>query len=107
MADIVQGVLEDMVPDLMNFIEREIFTEEQVKEIIEKRRALEYKLVRRVPLKHHFLAAIQYELTLEDKRVERKRELSLKPASSDRAIIRRIINLFQRFTTQFKSDFGV
>ncbi|CAG9335210.1 unnamed protein product [Blepharisma stoltei] len=104
MADMVQGILEDMAPDLMSMIEHEIFTEAQVTEIIDKIREFGYKLARSVPLKHHFLSAIQHELILEEKRLERKQELNLKPAASDRAIIRKIINLFQRFTTRFKAD---
>jgi U3 small nucleolar RNA-associated protein 6 len=107
MAEIIQGILEDMIPDLLDLQTREIFTEEEIKEIINTRRSLEYKLMRNIPEKKYFYSAIKYELDLEDQRKEKKEELNLKPAGSDRSIIRRIISLFKRFSRVFKHDVEV
>ena len=105
MAEIVQGILEDTVDDLLDIIEREIFTEQEVKEIIKKRRTHEYKLNRVHPEKKHYLAAIQYELSLEEQRL--KRTKNTKPTSADRNFVKRVISLFQRCTRRFSEDVSV
>lgn len=86
MAEVIQGILEDMLPDLLDFLTRDIFNDSEIKQIIKTRREFEYKLMRPQPLKRHFLAAVQYELSLEDQRVRRRNELGLnKPSNSDRS----------------------
>lgn len=86
MAELIQGTLEDMLPDLLDFASRDIFTDSEIKQIIKTRRELEYKLMRPQPLKRHFLSAVHYELTLEDQRVRRRNELGInKPSNSDRS----------------------
>ena len=104
MGEIIQGILEDMVPDLLELQAREIFTEFEIQEIIKSRRDLEYKLMRHIPQKKFFFSAIKYELDLEEKRKSLKEELNLKSAGSDRSIIRRILSLFKRFSVKFKHD---
>lgn len=107
MAEIIQGVLEDMVADLLELQTREIFSESEVAEVINCRRELEYKLMRSTPQKKFFYSAIKYELDLEELRKAKREELNLKPASSDRSVIRRILSLFKRFATTFKHDVEV
>lgn len=107
MAEIIQGILEDMVADLIDFQTREIFSASEVEDIIKARRNLEYKLMRNNPQKKHFYAAIQYELELEDQRQNKKDQLSLKNSSSDRSIVRRILSLFKRFAQAYKHDVDV
>jgi hypothetical protein len=86
MAEVIQGILEDMLPDLLDFLTRDIFNDSEIKQIIKTRREFEYKLMRPQPLKRHFLAAVQYELSLEDQRVRRRNELGInKPSNSDRS----------------------
>lgn len=107
MAEVVQGILEDMTSDLIDLQTREIFTSPEIKEIIETRKKHEYKLARNKPSKKHFFSAISYELDLEDQRQKQIQDLTLKPAPSDKSIIRRIISLFRRFSKIHKSDITV
>ena len=107
MAEVVQGILEDMVPDLLELVSREIFTQEEISEIINARRNHEYKLMRNTPQKKFFYSAINYELELEDLRKSKRDELNLKPSNSDRSIIRRILSLFKRFALAYKHDISV
>ena len=107
MAEIIQGILEDMVANLLELQSREIFTEQEVTQIIDTRRNHEYKLMRNIPQKKYFFSAIKYELDLEEKRKLKKEELNLKPASSDRSILNRILSLFKRFAAVFKYDVEV
>lgn len=104
MAEVVQGILEDMTSDLIDLQTREIFTSSEIKEIIETRKKHEYKLARNKPSKKHFFSAISFELDLEDQRLQHKQELNSKPAPSDKSITRRILSLFRRFSKLHKSD---
>jgi U3 small nucleolar RNA-associated protein 6 len=84
MAEGVQGVMEDMLADLLNLLENKVFTQEEVDEIVRKRKDFEYKLARRSPPKRHFLKAIQYELSIESLRASRKIDLQItRPFASD------------------------
>ena len=47
MADIVQSNLEQMLPDLHSFLERDIFSKDEITEIISKRTNAEYKMIRK------------------------------------------------------------
>lgn len=107
MADIVQRNLEDMVPDLLEFVNTDVFTEEEVKEIIRNRRHHEYKLIRISPSKKNFFQAVQYELSLESKRNRNQIEMNIKPSALDRSIINRIHSIFRRFVAAFKHDVTV
>jgi len=110
MAEGVQGVMEDMLADLLNFVENKVFTQEEVDAVVQRRKDLEYKLARRSPAKRHFLKAIQYELSLESLRIARKIDLQItRPFASDHSstsytVLRRITNLFHRLLRRYPGD---
>lgn len=128
MADKVQPLLERMIPDLEEQQEVGIFTavrgtcsagpkfrderracpgplQEEIKAIVNKRRAFEYLLVRRAPEKADYLRYIAYELNLDALRLKRKARLSIKASlKSDHAGPRRVHLIFDRALRRFKSD---
>ena len=46
MAETVQAVMDSMVPAFHDFIKLKIFTEEEIKALVDRRREWEYKLIR-------------------------------------------------------------
>lgn len=110
MAEGVQAVMEDMLPDLLDFVGNRVFTQEEVDDIVSRRQAFEYKLARRTPSKRQFIKAIQYELSLETQRAARKSDLQItRPFASDHSstfylVLRRITNLFHRLLRRFPGD---
>ena len=65
MADTVQELLEDMVPELEDLARKRIFSQPEIKEIVRRRRDFEYKLKRRESQKSEYLRYVQYERTLD------------------------------------------
>jgi U3 small nucleolar RNA-associated protein 6 len=105
MADIVQQNLESMLPDLHNFLDRKIFTEEEIRAIVETRTSHEYKLIRRSLVKRHFIEAIRYEVDLETQRASKA--TAGEHTKSDYSIIKRIVRLFDRAVSVFRDDLGL
>ena len=71
MADSVQYFMESMIPELEDYQQRGIFTHEEIRKIVQKRRDFEYAL-KRVPMrKHDGLRYVEYELTLDALRRKR------------------------------------
>lgn len=64
MADKVKSVIEAMVWDLRALEKKEIFTKDEVKDILSKREDFEYRLSKNSSSDVDFLTAIQYELQL-------------------------------------------
>jgi U3 small nucleolar RNA-associated protein 6 len=94
-----------MLPDLHNFLERKLFTREEIQAIVETRTNNEYKLIRKNLNKRHFLEAIRYEIALE-----RKRDAKVaagEHTKSDYSIVKRIAKLFDRAVAVFKHDVGL
>ncbi|KAI7868170.1 U3 small nucleolar RNA-associated protein 6-domain-containing protein [Spinellus fusiger] len=108
MAERVQFNLERMVPGLLDLISKGIFTKEEVKKIVEKRKTFETRMARRIPQKIDFLRAIEYEMSLESLRKLRKSRIpnaaTAKTTESDIAGSRRIFDLFKKATNKFKGD---
>jgi U3 small nucleolar RNA-associated protein 6 len=65
MAEVVHRNLELMLPELEELERSGIFSPEEIKEIVRRRRSMEYKLQRRPVRKGDFLRAINYELNLD------------------------------------------
>jgi U3 small nucleolar RNA-associated protein 6 len=105
MAEVVQGILEEMTGDLLDLLSRDLFTQAEINEIISTRTVHEYKLIRSKPSQKHFLSAISYELTLDEDLSIRKQ--GLKSASSDKTFIKRAQSLFRRYSKTFKSQVSV
>uniref|UniRef100_A0A672GC80 UTP6 small subunit processome component n=1 Tax=Salarias fasciatus TaxID=181472 RepID=A0A672GC80_SALFA len=64
MAEIVQQRIEDRIPELEQLERVGLFTQKEVKSIIKRATALEYKLHRLIVNKDDFIAYIQYEINI-------------------------------------------
>lgn len=121
MAEQVQSALDSMVAPLRDLMDRGIFSEEEIKTIVSRRREYEYLLRRRVARKADFLRYIEAEMALEklrklrtkriNQRQERKREEKVPDRKrngglpiGDVHIIQLIHLLFVRVIRKFKSD---
>jgi U3 small nucleolar RNA-associated protein 6 len=98
MADTVQVMMEKMIPELEDLQEKKIFSRDEVRQIVDRRRDFEY-MMKRIPLRAiDALRYIEYELNLDALRRKRKERLGLrKPAPlSDNAGSRRVHGIFDR-----------
>ncbi|OBZ67094.1 U3 small nucleolar RNA-associated protein 6 [Grifola frondosa] len=102
----VQFQLEQMLPELKDLVQKGLFTQKEVKQIMQKRTAFETALVRRIPKKADFLRYATYEMGLEALRRKRAERLSPRtPTSvSDYALVRRQFQIFERALKKFKGD---
>ncbi|MQM15773.1 hypothetical protein Taro_048723, partial [Colocasia esculenta] len=75
MADVVQFRLERMVDELEDLERRGLFTNDEIAEIVRRRRDFEYRLKRPRPLKQDFLDYVDYEIQLDALRVLRKKKI--------------------------------
>ncbi|KAK7057417.1 U3 small nucleolar RNA-associated protein 6 [Favolaschia claudopus] len=103
----VQFQQEQMLEELKDLVEKNIFTKQESKHIIKKRTQFETALVRRVAKKADFLRYAAYEMGLEQlrrKRVERLKIVSTQASLSDYALVRRQFQIFERALKKFKSD---
>jgi len=94
-----------MVPELTDLERKNIFSRSEIKKIVEKRRAFEYRLISN-PSKHDYLKYVEYETALEQLRRRRRNELGWKKRSlSDQTGIKQIINIYERaIAGKFKGD---
>lgn len=120
MAEHVQEALDRMVAPLKDLMERQIFTEQEIKAIVTRRRESEYLLRRLTARKADFLRYIQAEQDLEKLRQlrtkQRKRD-HLKSKSSfsnkqeqnigDAHIVQHLHLLFVRAIRKFRSDLSL
>jgi len=105
MADVVRANMERMVPELEDLVEKNILSKVEVRSVIKRRRAFEYRLKNRAVDKMDYLNYISYEMNFETLRRERKKRLGIKKASaSDYAGMRRIHSIFTRALKKFKFD---
>ncbi|KAF8621532.1 hypothetical protein AX15_007704 [Amanita polypyramis BW_CC] len=102
----VQFQQEQMLAELKDLVDKNLFTESETKEIFKKRTAFETALVRRVPKKSDFLRYIAYEMALEQLRRKRAVRLGIRgpPTVSDYALVKRQYQIFERALKKFKSD---
>eukprot|EP01126_Amoeba_proteus_P063058 TRINITY_DN8648_c0_g2_i5.p1 TRINITY_DN8648_c0_g2~~TRINITY_DN8648_c0_g2_i5.p1 ORF type:complete len:646 (+),score=173.90 TRINITY_DN8648_c0_g2_i5:3-1940(+) len=77
MADLVQRKMENMIPELEELMTMGIFTKEEVKVIVEKRRDFEYLIGRKGKELSDFLSYIQYEIRLDLLKKKRVRRLGI------------------------------
>jgi U3 small nucleolar RNA-associated protein 6 len=75
MAEEVQAALDRMVPALNDLRERQVFTPEEIRAVVDRRRTQEYNLRRVQPRKADFLRYLQDEMQLEALRKLRVRRL--------------------------------
>ncbi|TFK75351.1 hypothetical protein BDN72DRAFT_787292 [Pluteus cervinus] len=106
----VQFQQEQMLAELKDLVERNIFTKKETKQIMKNRTAYETTLVRRVAKKSDYLRYAAYEMGLEQlrrKRVERQGSGHGPPTISDYALVRRQFQIFERALKRFNSDVGL
>ncbi|KAF8813669.1 hypothetical protein BYT27DRAFT_7180422 [Phlegmacium glaucopus] len=106
----VQFQQEQMLNELKDLVEKSLFTEKEIKEIMKRRTSYEIALVRRVAKKGDFLRYISYEMGLEQLRRKRVERMKLPPGPatiSDYALVRRQFHIFERAVKKFKSDVGL
>ncbi|KAG0706054.1 U3 small nucleolar RNA-associated protein 6-domain-containing protein [Suillus ampliporus] len=106
----VQFQQEQMLAELKDLVQKTLFTQSEVKQIVKKRTQFETALVRRIPKKSDFLRYAAYEMNLEQlrrKRVERLKLEKTASSISDYALVRRQFQIFERALKKFKSDVGL
>eukprot|EP00053_Salpingoeca_punica_P022449 m.214506 g.214506 ORF g.214506 m.214506 type:complete len:656 (+) comp34964_c0_seq1:152-2119(+) len=106
MAEAVRQQLENQLDELEDLRRRGLFSLDEIRHIVKRRKAFEYALRRRQPQKVDFLRYIQYELSLEELRKKRKkaRNLTRTNNASEFAIVRRLHFTFHRALLKFKGD---
>ncbi|KIJ67863.1 hypothetical protein HYDPIDRAFT_107389 [Hydnomerulius pinastri MD-312] len=106
----VQFQQEQMLAELKDLVQKSLFTQAEVKQIMKKRTQFETALVRRIAKKSDFLRYAAYEMSLEQlrrKRLERLKLPKTKATISDYALVRRQFQIFERALKRFKSDVGL
>lgn len=104
MADRVQSSMEKMVPELESYRRFEVFTEEEIKDIIETRRTHEYRLQRCSKQLVDYLRYIQYEMDLEQRKEAIKEKKFIGGTRHVFETSRRIISLFRAALQKFPGD---
>uniref|UniRef100_A0AAV1VBX2 U3 small nucleolar RNA-associated protein 6 n=1 Tax=Peronospora matthiolae TaxID=2874970 RepID=A0AAV1VBX2_9STRA len=105
MADTVQITMEKMVPELEDLQARKLFSADEIRQVVDKRRGFEYSL-RRVPLrKIDAMRYIEYELKLDALRAARKTRLGLEKVTlGDVAGVKRVHNIFDRVLFKYRGS---
>lgn len=105
MAEHVQQNLERMVPELEELERLGIFSRDEIRNIIRKRRDFEYVLHRKGAKKTDYLRYMQYELNLDMLRKKRKSRLRIRGRlRGEYAGITRIHSIFQIALHKFMGD---
>ncbi|XP_028256478.1 U3 small nucleolar RNA-associated protein 6 homolog [Parambassis ranga] len=106
MAEIVQQRIEDRIPALQQLERVGLFTKKEVKSMIKRMTALEYKLHRLIVKKEDFIAYIQYEINVLELIKKRRAHIhyQFKREEIEFPIIHRINSIFRRATNKWKDD---
>ena len=78
MADVVRQLMEGMLPELQALVDKRIINADELRAIIKKREAFEYRLAKRSTELSDYIAAIKYELLLQQLVKDRKVRLGIK-----------------------------
>lgn len=103
MGDLIQRLMEEMIPELEDLQAKKIFSPSEIKVIVKKRTDFEYRIKAKIPHLPDFLRYIQYEVNLERLRVKRKEKLPapMQPSASDVSSNRRVSFIFDRALRKF------
>ncbi|XP_072319204.1 U3 small nucleolar RNA-associated protein 6 homolog [Eucyclogobius newberryi] len=106
MAEVVQQRIEERIPELEQLERVGLFTKKEVKSIIKRATALEYKLHRLIVNKEDFIAYIQYEINVLELIKKRRTHIhyNFKKEEIEFPIISRINSIFKRATNKWKND---
>uniref|UniRef100_A0A669PW69 UTP6 small subunit processome component n=1 Tax=Phasianus colchicus TaxID=9054 RepID=A0A669PW69_PHACC len=107
MAERVEQRLEDRVPELEQLERVGLFTHEEIRAVLKKATALEYKIQRRALRKEDFINYIQYEINLLEliKKRRARTGYSFKKEEIESSIMHRVHSLFKRATGKWKVSF--
>lgn len=108
----VEFELDKMFPEFEDLKEKEIFTEKEIKKILENRRSLEYKINKNHVTIQDYINYIVHEKKVEKLIKVRKQKYSLDRKDvgitlSDYSIIRRIHTLYQKCLKTFKGELDI
>lgn len=106
MADYVQQRLENRIPGLEQLERVGLFTKKEVKSMLKKSTAMEYKLHRTVLSKDDFISYIQYEINVLELIKKRRARIGyhFKREEIEYPIIHGIICVFRRATSKWQED---
>lgn len=106
MAEIIQQRIEDRIPELEQLERIGLFTPKEIKAVIKKVSALEYKLYRRTLDKEDFINYIQYEVNLLELIKKRRQRVgyNFKKDEIEFSIVQRIHGVFNRAVSKWKDD---
>uniref|UniRef100_A0A8C7CK87 UTP6 small subunit processome component n=1 Tax=Oncorhynchus kisutch TaxID=8019 RepID=A0A8C7CK87_ONCKI len=106
MAEIVQQRIENRIPELEQLERVGLFSKKEVKSMLKRATALEYKLHRLIITKVDFIAYIQYEINVLELIKKRRSRIGyqFKREEIEYSIISRINSIFRRATTKWKDD---
>jgi U3 small nucleolar RNA-associated protein 6 len=108
MADRVEHVLEQMVPEFDELLRAHLLSQAEVQALVRRRRNFEYDLNRRAPLRDDFLRAITFEMNAQTLVKGRKQKLGLDTQLiSDYSFKRRILHIYDRALRKFSSDLSL
>lgn len=105
MAEFVQRRIEDRIPELEQLGRIGLFTRKEIRSIVKKVTALEYKIKRRSVSKEDFINYVQYEVNFLELLKRRRMRIGYSfKKEIDYSIIQRIHGLFHRATNKWKDD---
>eukprot|EP00520_Triparma_pacifica_P006547 CAMPEP_0118635270 /NCGR_PEP_ID=MMETSP0785-20121206/1988_1 /TAXON_ID=91992 /ORGANISM="Bolidomonas pacifica, Strain CCMP 1866" /LENGTH=469 /DNA_ID=CAMNT_0006526295 /DNA_START=131 /DNA_END=1537 /DNA_ORIENTATION=+ len=108
MAETVQAVMDSMVPALHDFVHLKIFSESEIKALVDRRRNWEYMLIRKETRKEDWLEYVAFEmnlLKLQTMRKARSPAAASSPSSPSQFHIEQHIHfIFTRALRKFKTD---
>ncbi|NXG65481.1 UTP6 protein, partial [Hemiprocne comata] len=106
MAERIEQRLEDRVPELEQLERVGLFTRKEIRAVLRKASALEYKIQRRALRKEDFINYIQYEINLLELIKKRRARIgySFKKDEIENSILHRVHCLFNRATGKWKDD---
>jgi len=78
MADKIQLTLENMIPELEQFVKLGVFQKKEIKKIIKKRRFYEYQFEKKDVSVNDYFKAIKYEKVLDRRRINIKKQNNIK-----------------------------
>ncbi|KAI5613768.1 U3 small nucleolar RNA-associated protein 6-like [Silurus asotus] len=106
MADFVQLRIEERIPALEQLERVGLFTKKEVKTMLKRSTALEYKLHRSVQSKEDYITYIQYEVNVLELIKKRRARIGyhFKREDIEFTIIQRINSVFRRATAKWQED---
>ncbi|CAD8044579.1 unnamed protein product [Paramecium primaurelia] len=103
MADKIRYTLEKFIPDLLALQKKQVFSKDEVKDILHKREEFEYMLQRRTHNLSNYMQLLDYEYGLERLRRQRNKERQIKKVTTrDYAIVKRIIYIWDRIMNKYR-----